>query len=198
MSIANETPKGTLLLGKKLIINGVPVGIKIDDGLDALSATDRLHSGQGDGITNTNEATNLDARWIITAHAGLEKKLKLGTLFASGGLAVARVSDTVIDIDVGVTPQENINNFPNDGTIQLGWIVGLGAELLLDRDAENTSQGNQAWILRMEGAYINLEGDNDTNPSGGNSCESGNSLSLCSYNNKGETGVVRFAIIRRF
>ena len=198
LSIDEPEPEGTLFIGKKLIINGVPVGIKLDSGLDALSVTDRFHFNEGDEITDADKEEDLDKRWIVTARAGLETELEPGTLFASGGVIVTRASDSIIDIEMGVEkpPQGGDNSSSGDDTIQLGWVFGLGVELPLEQNKRSTSQSKGSWFLRIEGTYIKLDGNN--NPSGGNACETRSSLNLCSSNEHGETTVARIAIVRLF
>ena len=190
----NTEPVGGLLIGKKVNINGIPLRLEIDGTFGDISAsTNKLDPIGLDETAETN------VRWIVTTRAGLEKDLGPVTVFASGGLAIARVSNSVVDIDFGPNkpPQKDLDDsFFNDST-QLGFVLGMGAEVPLS-DAR-TLQNNEGWTLRMEGIYINLGEDTyHVNHSGGNSCGPNGPRRPCSYTIKNEISILRLVIIRQF
>ena len=190
----NTEDVGGLLIGKKVNINGMPLRLEIDGTFGNLSAsTNKLDPI---GLDETAE-TNI--RWIVTTRAGIEKDLGPVTVFASGGLAVARVSNSVIDIDFGPNkpPQKDLDDSFFDDSIQLGFVLGMGTEVSLS-DAR-TLQNNEGWTLRMEGVYINLGEDTyHVNHSGGNSCGPNGPRRPCSYTIKNETSILRLVVIRQF
>ena len=193
----NTEPVGGVLIGKQLRINGVPLRIELDGTFGDMSASTNTLDPEG-----LDETAKADVRWIVTARAGLEKDLGPATIFANTGLAVARISNSVIDIDFSSTrpPQEDPDDSFRDDSIQIGWVVGAGAEVALDgKGKAKTLRDAERWILRMEGAYINFGEDTYTvNHSGNNSCGPGGLRRPCFYNIKNEFGIIRVALIRRF
>ncbi len=187
---------GGLLIGKQLRINGVPVRIELDGTLGDISASTNKLDPKGLDETATSEIP-----WLVTLKAGIEHQLGPATLFANGGLAVARINNSVIDIDFGPnTPaHRDLDDSFTDSSTQLGWVVGVGGEVPLNQEAKGSSHKDGAWLLRMEGSYINLgEQDYSVNHSGNNSCGAGGPRRPCSYSIKNEVGMIRLAIIRRF
>lgn len=130
LSKYNDTkPVGGLLVGKKLRINGVPLRIEMDGTFGDMSAsTDRLDPKGRD------ETAEADVKWLVTVRAGIEQKLGLATFFANGGLALARVANSVIDIDFGPgrPPAVDPDDSFRDESLRLGWVAGLGIEIPLD------------------------------------------------------------------
>ena len=190
----NTEPVGGLLIGKKVNINGMPVRLEIDGTFGNLSASTNKLDPIG-----LDETAETDIHWIVTTRAGIEKDLGPATVFANAGLALARVSNSVIDIDFSPNKPpywDPDDSFSNDST-QIGFVLGAGAEVPLS-DAK-TLQNNEGWILRMEGAYINLgESIYRVNHSGRNSCGQGGPRRPCSYTIKTETSIIRLVVIRQF
>ena len=185
-----------LLVGKKLRINGVPIRIELDGTVGDMSASTNQLDPEG-----LDETAYSEVKWLITLRAGLEQKLGLATLFANAGPAVARVSNSVIDIDFGPDqpPYKDLDDSFSKNEFRLGWVVGFGAEVPLNKEAKKTLQEDGAWVLRMEGSYINLgEKTYRVNHSGNSSCGDGGPRRPCFYNVENEVGIIRLAIIRRF
>ena len=187
---------GGLLIGKKLRINGVTVRVEIDGTVGNMSArTDELDPI---GRDETGESR---VKWLVTLRAGLEKRLGLATVFASAGPALARVSDSVIDIDFGPDhpPYEDLDDSFSKSEFRLGWAAGLGVEVPLNQQARRSLLNDGAWVLRMEGSYVNLgEKTYRVNHSGNNRCGADGPRRPCFYNIENEVGFIRLAIIRRF
>ena len=116
------------------------------------------------------------------------------TVFASGGLAAARIVNSVTDTDYSGSCLEKElrldadDSFRNTST-KTGWVIGVGVEAPLTDD----------WTLRLDGSYLDF-GRNTyyVNRSGNNSCGRGGIQMACPYNVDNRFGIVRLAIIYRF
>ncbi len=91
-----------ILAGTRVYINGVPIRIEIDGafGNDFSASSNRL-----DPI-GLDETVQTDVSSLFTARVGIEKDFGPVKAFLNGGLAVARVSNSVIDIDGVVAHRE--------------------------------------------------------------------------------------------
>ena len=198
VSYSDAGSVGGVLIGKRLSIKGMPVRIEVDGTFGDMSASTNKLDPEG-----LDETAKSNIRWLVTARVGLEKKFGIANLFVDGGLAVARVFNSVIDIDFGPNrpPQKDPDDSFSDDSIRLGWALGFGAEIPLNKGDRKTlrSDGDGAWVLRMEGSYINLGKESyKVNHSGNNSCGVGGPRRPCLYNIKNEVGIIQLAIIRRF
>ncbi|MCY4513280.1 MAG: hypothetical protein OXB86_06295 [Bdellovibrionales bacterium] len=187
---------GGFLIGKKASINGLPVRLELDGTFGKMSAqTNRLDP---EGLDETAKSEVL---WLVTARAGLEKNVGLVTLLANSGLALARISNSVTDIDFrrDAPPQRDPDDSFQDNSIHLGWVFGLGAEIPLDKNLQRALQDDETWTLRLEGSYINFGKDRYTvNHSGNNRCGVDGPRRPCIYTIKNEIGILRFVLSRRF
>ena len=175
----NETnPVGGLLIGKRLRINGVPLRLELDATFGNMSDSTNQLDPKG-----LDETAKSDISWLVTARAGLEQQLGPATLFANGGLALARVSNSVIDIDFArdKPPWYDPDDSFSDNSTRIGWVLGVGAEAPLgtNRRAE-LLRDDEGWFLRVEGSYIDLgDRDYEVNHSGNNSCGPGGERRPC-------------------
>ena len=187
---------GGFLIGKKASINGLPVRLELDGTFGKMSAqTNRLDP---EGLDETAKSEVL---WLITARAGLEKNVGLVTLFANSGLALARISNSVTDIDFSpnTPPRRDPNDSFEDNSVHLGWVFGLGAEILLDENLQEALQNDETWTLRLEGFYTNFGKEKYTvNHSGNNRCGVNGPRRPCIYAIKNEIGILRLVLSRRF
>ena len=174
------------LVGKKLDIGGVPLRMEFDGMSGRMSARSNRLDPEG-----LDETAKSEFRWIATARAGVEQPLGPVTVFASGGLAAARIDNSVTDIDFGpnmptrVDPDDSFH----DGSAEIGWVIGLGVEAPLA----------DAWILRLDGSYLNFgRSTHYVNRSGNGRCGPGSPRRPCPYNVENNLGIVRLAIIHRF
>ena len=181
---------GAVLAGRKIEIDGTTFRIELDAGLGDLSA----HSN-GLDPTCTDESVNSEHRWIATARLGVEESVGRATVFATGGLAAARIVNSVTDIDYSGTTclERDLRLDPDDSfrdsSTELGWVIGVGVEVPLA----------DAWTLRLDGSYLDFGRRTfHVNHSGGNSCGRGGPYRPCRYDIDNRLGIVRLVIMRRF
>ena len=175
------------LLGKRFEFAGTPLRVEVDATFgNVSSSTDRLDPEGRD------ETAVADYQWLTTVRAGVEDTLGGLTLFATGGLAAARIDNSVIDIDFG--PNTPRHRDPDDSfmdsSTHWGWVIGVGVETALP----------DAWTLRLEGSYLDFGRDTYyVNRSGDNRCcGNGTSRRPVTYHVENSLGIVRLAVIRRF
>lgn len=174
------------LIGRKLTLGGVPLRIELDGTFGDLSAKTRQLDPLG--LDETAEAR---FRWVTTARAGIEQVIDGATVFATGGLATAGITNSVTDIDFSpdMPPEVDPDDSFHDSSTEIGWVIGGGIETPL----------TAAWSLRFEGSYVDFgRGTHQVNRSGNNRCGPGNPRRPCSYNVENKLGIVRWAIIYRF
>lgn len=177
---------GGALIGKRFHISALPLRVEIDGSFGDLSASSNRLDPVG-----LDETVRSELDWVATARAGIEHDLGSATLFVSGGLALARIDNSVTDIDFGpnrpteVDPDDSFS----DSATEIGWVISLGIEAPLPGD----------WTARMEGSWMNLGRDTHyVNRSGDGRCGPGMVRRPCPYTVKNELGLLRLAIIRRF
>lgn len=177
---------GGMLLGKRFDTGLIPLRVELDATFGSLSAdTNRLDP------RDLDETARSKYRWITTARAGLEHTVGPVTLFASGGLALARIANAVTDIDFG--PDMPTRKDPDDSfsetSTEVGWVVGAGIEAPL----------SEVWTLRLEGSYLDFGwSGHEVNRSGNGRCGPGSPRRPCPYRVENTLGLIRLAIIRRF
>ena len=177
---------GGALVGKKFEVGNVPLRIELDGTFGSLSATSNRLDPEG-----LDETVKSEFRWIATARAGIEQAVGPATVFASGGLAAARIVNSVTDIDFGPDMPSRIDPDDSfrDSSTEFGWVIGLGVETLLA----------DAWALRLEGLYLDFgRSTHYVNRSGDGRCGPGNPRRPCPYNVENKLGIVRLAIIHHF
>ena len=177
---------GGPMLGKRFEINGLPLRIELDATFGSLSsASNRLDP------VGLDETVKSEIDWVTTARAGIEQAIGSATLFVSGGMALARIDNSVTDIDFGPNRPTQVDpddSFSNDAT-ELGWVLGVGVEAPLTAD----------WQLRLEGSYLDFgKGTYYVNRSGDGRCGPGMPRRPCPYNVKNKLSIVRLTIIRQF
>ena len=179
-------PIAGVLAGRRININGIPIRIELDGAFgDGLSASTNKLDPVG-----LDERAETDISWLVTARLGVERDIGPVTVILNGGLAMARVSNSVIDIDFkpGVAPWEDLDDSFHDTSTHTGWVIGVGAEMALDDN----------WSLRVDGSYIDLGGDiYKVNHSGNNSCGPLGPRRPCSYEIDNEMSIIRLALIRK-
>ena len=186
---------GGALIGKKFELDGVPFRIELDGTFGDMSAkTDRVDP-QG-----RDETAESKFRWIATARLGVEEAVGSATVFATAGLAAARIDNTLTDLDRSCVPAGDPDCRPtpwrtdpddsfHDGSTEIGWVIGAGVETSL----------SDAWTLRLEGSYLDFgRSTHYANRSGDGRCGPGSPRRPCAYRVENRLGIVRLAIIRRF
>jgi len=180
---------GGALIGRKFEIGGTPLRIELDAVLGSLSA-----SSSALDPTCPDESVESELQWITTARVGVEETLGRATVFATGGLAAARIANAVTDIDyrgscLEMELRHDADDSFRDESLRFGWVIGAGVDVALDRE----------WTFRLEGSYLDFGRDTyHVNRSADNTCGRGGSRMPCPYDIENRLGVVRLAIIRRF
>ena len=177
---------GGVLVGGKFDVVGLTLRMELDGTLTNVSAsTDKLDP---DGLDETAES---EFSWIVSARGGVEQAVGRVTVFITGGLAFAGVSNSVTDIDSSdsgsmVDPDDS---FSKDST-EVGWVIGAGLEAAL----------SDVWALRLEGSYLDFgESTHLVNRSGNNRCCGPDTpRRAASYEVENRLSTARLAIIRRF
>ena len=189
------------LIGRKFEIGGVPLRIELDGTFGDLSAkTNRIDPR----FQPPDETVESEFRWVATARAGVERAVGPATVFASAGLALARIESSLMDLDAyrdrsgewvllpdGRAAQRmDPDDSFRDGSTEFGWVIGAGVEAPL----------SDAWTLRLEGSYLDFgEGAHHANRSGDDRCcGAGSPRRPVSYRIENRLGVVRLGIIYRF
>ena len=174
---------GGVLVGKKFQIGGVPFRIELDGTFGDMSATTNTLDPEG-----LDETAKAEFRWSVTTRAGVEHAVGPATVFATGGLAVARIANSVTDIDSNPTRVDHDDSF-RDSSTEIGWVIGVGVETPLA----------DAWRLRLEGSYLDFGSSTYyVNRSGNNSCGPGNPRRPCPYHVENNLALVRLALIYPF
>ena len=190
-----------VLIGRKFEIGGVPLRIELDGTFGDLSAkTNRIDPR----FQPPDETVESEFRWVATARAGVERAVGPATVFASAGLALARVENSLMDLDAyrdrsgewvllpdGRAAQRmDPDDSFRDGSTEFGWVIGAGVEAPL----------SDAWTLRLEGSYLDFgEGAHHANRSGDDRCcGAGSPRRPVSYRIENRLGIVRLGIIYRF
>ncbi len=182
---------GGVLVGKKFRIEGVPFRIEVDGTFGDLSATTNTLDPEG-----LDETAKAEFHWNVTTRIGLEYTLGRTTVFTTGGLAIARIANSVTDMDflpdspltpppTRVDPDDSFR----DSSTEIGWVIGAGVETPLADD----------WILRLEGSYLDFGSSTyDVNRSANNPCGPGNPRRPCPYRVENNLALVRLALIYPF
>ena len=131
---------GGVLVGKKFSMGGMPFRIEVDGTLGDLSAETNTLDPEG-----LDETAKAEFRWSVTTRTGVEHAIGPATIFATGGLAVARIANSVTDIDSNPTRVDHDDSF-RDSSTEIGWVIGVGVETPLA----------DAWTLRLEGSYLDF------------------------------------------
>ncbi len=193
-------PAGSALIGRKVEIGGVPLTVEIDGMFGELSAeTNRIDPR----YQPPDETVKSEFRWVATARAGVERPIGRVTMFASAGLALARIEQSLRDLDAyrdqngewvlladgRAAQRTDPDDSFRDGSTELGWVVGAGIETSL----------SDAWTLRLEGLYMDFgDSTHDANRSGDDRCcGAGSPRRPVSYRIENQFGVVRLGVIYR-
>ena len=201
----DDGPVGGALIGQRFGIGGAPFRVELDGMFGRLSAkTNKIDPNP----TNPprppgghDETVESKFRWVATARGGIEHAVGPATVFAAAGLAVARIDNSLTDLDRKcvdcsvqpplVTPWRlDPDDSFRDGSTEIGWVVGVGVEAsVADR-----------WTLRLEASYMDFGRTTHTANRSGNDdcCGSGTPERPVSYDVEHKLGILRLAVVRRF
>ena len=178
---------GGALLGRKFELDGTRLRFEIDAMFGYLSASSNRLDPEG-----LDETVETDVRWLATARVGVEDSIGPATVFATAGLATARIDRSVTDIDFGPNMPEHVDpdDSFSDRSTEFGWVIGVGVEYPL----------TGAWTLRLDGSYVDFgRSTHHVNRSGNNRCcGAGTPRRPVSYDISNRLGIVRAAIVYRF
>ncbi|MDE0153922.1 MAG: outer membrane beta-barrel protein [Gammaproteobacteria bacterium] len=138
---------GGVLIGKKFDLGGATIRLELDGTIGDLEAqTNQL----GPRPWALDETAVVEFQWITTARVGIEKSFGSVTVFATGGLARARIENFVVDVDFGLGRPRTVDpdDSFHDRSTETGWVIGLGAEIPL----------TGGWVARLEGLIWILDG----------------------------------------
>ena len=191
-----------VLAGKKFDVGGVPFRVELDGAFGDLSARTNRVDPPGPGIPTCpeggDETVESRFRWIVAARVGVERAMGPATVFVAAGPAVARIVNSLTDIDREFDHEREVchswrvdpdDSFRDDDTT-IGWTIGAGVETALAG----------AWTLRLEGSYLDFgRSAHSANRSGdGRCCGDGTVRRPVSYRIENELGILRLAVVRRF
>ena len=175
------------LAGSRFEFAGVPLRIEVDATFGGLSASTKQLDPEG-----LDETADADFQWLATARAGVEDSLGGLTFFATGGLAAARIDNSVTDTDFDRDPigHTDPDDSFRDSSTRLGWAIGVGVETGLPDN----------WTLRLEGSYLDFgRSTYYVNRSGNNlCCGIGTQRRPVRYQVENSLGILRLGLIRRF
>lgn len=178
---------GGVLIGKKFNLGGAMIRLELDGTIGDLEAQTNQLDPRPWAL---DETAVVEFQWITTARVGIEKSFGSVTVFATGGLARARIENSVTDVDFGpnrprtVDPDDSFH----DRSTETGWVIGLGAEIPL----------NGGWVVRLEGLRMDFgRNDHYVNHSRNNACWPEGPRRPCPYKIENELDVFRLAITRR-
>ena len=176
------------MLGRKFDLNGARFRVELDGIFGEMSAsTDRVDPAGRD------ETARASVRWAATARLGLEHREGPVTIFINGGAAVARITNSLTDIDFDSTRNIPRHKDPDDSfyhsATRVGWVLGLGIETPVW----------DSWRWRLDGSYLGFSRTTRyVNRSGNNPCGHGGPREACPYKVENHLVVIRLALVRRF
>ena len=189
------------LIGRRFTLGGVPLRVELDGAFGGMSAkTDDIDPR----FERRDETVESELRWVATARAGVEHPVGRATVFATAGLAVARIENSLTDLDAWrgedgewvLLPDGRAaqRKDPDDSfhyaSTEFGWVIGAGVEAAL----------SDAWALRLDASYLDFgESAHEANRSGDDRCcGAGSPRRPVSYRIENKLGIVRLGAIYRF
>ena len=192
---------GGALIGRKFETGGMPLRVELDGAFGAMSAkTNRIDPR----FERRDETVESEFRWVATARAGIEQAIGRATVFATAGLAAARIENSLTDLDAyrdrdgewvllpdgRAAQRKDPDDSFHDARTEFGWVIGAGVEAAL----------GGAWALRLDGSYLDFgESTHRANRSGDDRCcGAGSPRRPVSYRIENKLGIVRLGVIYRF
>ena len=189
------------LIGRRFTLGGVPLRVELDGAFGGMSAkTDDIDPR----FERRDETVESELRWVATARAGVEHPVGRATVFATAGLAVARIENSLTDLDAWrgedgewvlqpdgrAAQRKDPDDSFHDASTEFGWVIGAGVEAAL----------SDAWALRLDASYLDFgESAHEANRSGDDRCcGAGSPRRPVSYRIENKLGIVRLGAIYRF
>ena len=189
------------LIGRKFELGGVPLRVEVDGAFGGMSAkTDDIDPR----FERRDETVESELRWVAAARAGVEHPIGRATVFATAGLAVARIENSLTDLDAWrgedgewvllpdgrAAQRKDPDDSFHDASTEFGWVIGAGVEAAL----------SDAWALRLDASYLDFgESTHEANRSGDDRCcGAGSPRRPVSYRIENKLGLVRLGVIYRF
>ncbi len=189
------------LVGRRFEIGGAPLRVELDGAFGGVSAkTDDIDPR----FERRDETVESKLRWAATARAGVEHPVGRATIFAAAGLAVARIENSLTDLDAWrgedgewvllpdgrAAQRKDPDDSFHDTSTEFGWVIGAGVEAAL----------SDAWALRLDASYLDFgESAHQANRSGDDRCcGAGSPRRPVSYRIENKLGIVRLGVLYRF
>ena len=130
-----------VVAGRHFHLGRVPIRFEVDGAFAGLPSASRQMDPVGMDETATSEL-----RWVATARIGVRKPFGRIGVFLDGGVSVAGISNSFIDLDPGANGQMEVDpdDSFDDRLTRVGWVVGTGIEWPVA----------DAWDIRFEGLYM--------------------------------------------
>ena len=130
-----------VVAGRHFHLGRVPIRFEVDAAFAGLPSASRQMDPVGMDETATSEL-----RWVGTARIGVRKSLGRAGVFLDGGVSVAGISNSFIDLDPGTDGrmQVDLDDSFDDQLTRVGWVVGTGIDMPVAG----------AWNIRFEGLYV--------------------------------------------
>ncbi|MDD9949652.1 MAG: outer membrane beta-barrel protein [candidate division Zixibacteria bacterium] len=134
-------PSG-VVAGRHFELGRVPIRFELGGAFVGLPSASRQMDPVGMDETATSEL-----RWIGSVRMGVRKPLGRISVFLDGGVSVAGISNSFIDLDPGTDGRMQVDpdDSFDDQLTRVGWVVGTGIEMPVAG----------AWNIRFEGLYVN-------------------------------------------
>ena len=130
-----------VVAGRHFHLGRVPIRFEVDGAFVGLPSASRQMDPVGMDETATSKL-----RWVGTIRMGVRKSLGRAGVFLDGGVSVAGISNSFIDLDPGMDGQMHVDHDDSfdDQLTRVGWVVGTGIEMPVAG----------AWNIRIEGLYV--------------------------------------------
>ncbi|MCY3554141.1 MAG: outer membrane beta-barrel protein [Gemmatimonadetes bacterium] len=130
-----------VVAGRHFHLGRLPIRIEMDGTFVGLPSASR----QMDPVGMDETATS-DLRWVGTARIGIRKPFGRIGVFLDGGVSIAGISNSFIDLDPGADGrmEVDLDDSFDDQLTRVGWVLGSGIEM----------QVTGAWNIRFEGLYV--------------------------------------------
>ncbi len=194
-------PGSTSRLNGSAALAGVLAGRRFDMGnsglrieIDALAGNLSANTDKLDPTCN-DETAAARIRWMATARMGIDMDVGNTRIFLAGGPALARIVNSVSDIDYagpgcleGNLLFDDDDSFRSDET-RVGWALGAGLEMPL----------SSRWTMRLDGTRFDFGQESyQVNESGNNRCSRGGEFRPCTYSLDNRGAMARLMIFYRF